>query len=58
MQYVFELIADVILAGSGALTKKLFGMPLSNSGISEMWIGVGILAAIVAIVAAAARFLY
>jgi hypothetical protein len=58
MQYVFELIADVILAGTGALIKKLFGMPLSESGISETWIGVGVLAAIIVIVVTATRFVY
>ena len=58
MQYVFEVIADVILAGTGALIKKLFGMPLSESGISETWIGVGVLAAIIVIVVTATRFLY
>jgi hypothetical protein len=58
MQYVFELIADVILAGTGALIKKLFGLPLSESGISETWVGVGVLAAIIVIGVMANRFLY
>ena len=57
MQYVIELIADVILAGTGALIKKLFGLPLSESGISETWIGVGVLAAIIVIGVTATRFL-
>jgi len=56
--YVFELIADVILAGTGALIKKFFGVPLSESGISETWIGVGVLAAIIVIVVTATRLLY
>jgi hypothetical protein len=50
MQYVFELIADVILAGTGALIKKLFGLPLSESGISETWIGILVVAAVIAII--------
>jgi hypothetical protein len=58
MESVFEFIRDVILMGVGALIKKLFGMPLSESGISETWIGVGVLASVVAIVVAATRFLY
>jgi hypothetical protein len=47
MESVFEFIRDVIL----------MGLPLSESGISETWIGVGVLAAVVAIVVAATRFL-
>jgi hypothetical protein len=49
MQHLFELIGEVILTGLGASIKKLFGRPLSESGISETWIGVLVVAAVIAI---------
>jgi hypothetical protein len=49
MQHLFELIGEVILTGLGASIKKLFARPLSESGISETWIGVLVVAAVIAI---------
>jgi hypothetical protein len=49
MQSLFELIGEVFLAGLGALMKRVFGRPLSESGISETWIGVLVVAAVIAI---------
>jgi len=49
MQSLFELIGEVFLAGLGALMKRVFGRPLSESGISEAWIGVLVVAAVIAI---------
>jgi hypothetical protein len=42
MQFLFTVITDVILEGLGALVKKLVGKPRSESGVSEMWIGVSV----------------
>ena len=55
MQIVFEFIVQTIFAGLGALVKKLFGRPLSASGISETWIGASIIVAALVIVIAAVR---
>ena len=49
MQSLFELIGEVFLAGLGALMKRVFGRPLRESGISETWIGVLVVAAVIAI---------
>jgi hypothetical protein len=49
MQSLFELIGEVFLAGLGALMKRVFGRPISESGISETWIGVVVVTAAVAI---------
>jgi hypothetical protein len=35
MQYVFEIIGQAFLEGLGALIKKLFGRPVSESGVAE-----------------------
>jgi hypothetical protein len=55
MQILFELVAQAFLGGLGALIKKLLGRPLSDSGISEMWIGTLVAVAVIAIVVTAAR---
>jgi hypothetical protein len=55
LQFLFEFVAETILAGLGALIKKLFGRPLSESGISEMWIGTLVVVAAIVIVIMAAR---
>jgi hypothetical protein len=47
--FILEFIMDTVVAGLGVLTKKLFGMPPSKSGISEMWIGALAAAAILVI---------
>jgi hypothetical protein len=50
MQFLFELIGEVFLAGLGTLIKRLFGRPVSESGISETWIGLLVVAAVIAII--------
>jgi hypothetical protein len=55
MQILFEIIFQTILGGLGALIKKLFGRPISSSGISEMWIGLSVVIAVLVIVLAATR---
>jgi hypothetical protein len=49
MQYLFELVGELFLTGLGALIKRLFGRPISESGTSETWIGVLVVAAVIAI---------
>ena len=55
MQFLFEFIMETVLGGLGALIKKLFGRPLSTSGISEMWIGTLAAVTVVVIIIAVAR---
>jgi hypothetical protein len=55
MQFLFEVVAQAFLGGIGALIKKLLGRPLSESGISEMWIGTLVVVTVIAIVITAAR---
>jgi hypothetical protein len=55
MQILFEIIFQTILGGLGALIKKLFGRPISSSGISEMWIGLSVVVAVLVVVLAATR---
>jgi hypothetical protein len=55
MQFLFEFVAGTMLVGLGALIKKLFGRPQSESGISEMWIGALVVVAVIAIVIMIAR---
>jgi hypothetical protein len=55
VQYLFELIGELFLTGLGALTKKLFGRQISESGISETWIGVLVVAAVIAIIVGVMR---
>jgi hypothetical protein len=50
MQYFFEILGQTILEGAGAVIKKLFGRPASRSGITETWIGLLILVAVIAII--------
>ena len=50
MQFLFTIITDVLLEGLGALVKKLFGKPRSESGVSEMWIGISVVV-VVAVIA-------
>ncbi len=56
MLFLIEIIAQAFLGGIGALIKKLFGRPLSESGISEMWIGtLVVVTVVIAFVIMAAR---
>jgi hypothetical protein len=48
MHFISELIFQTIFGGIGALIKKLFGRPISQSGITETYIGAAVcLAALV-----------
>ena len=51
----FRVIMETILGGLGALIKKLFGRPLSTSGISEMWIGTLVAVTVIVIIITVAR---
>ena len=42
MQIVFDWIVYGLLQGIGNLTKKLFGIRPSVTGVSETWLGAGI----------------
>ena len=55
MQFVFELIFQTIFGGIGALIKKLFGRPMSQSGVSETWIGASVCVAALVIIIAVLR---
>ena len=55
MQFVFELVFQTIFGGIGALIKKLFGRPISQSGITETYIGAAVCVAAVVIVIAVLR---
>ena len=55
MQFLFEFVADVLLGGIGALVKKLFGRPRSESGVGEMWIGAFVAVAVIVVVFMAVR---
>ena len=50
MQFLFEIVAQEFLGRIGALIKKVFGLPRSASGISEMWIGTLVVVAVIVIV--------
>jgi hypothetical protein len=55
MQYVFEIIGQAFLQGLGALIKKLLGRPVSEPGIAETWIGLLVVAAVIAITVVVVR---
>ncbi len=55
MQFLFEFIVQAVFGGLGALIKKLFGRPRSESGISEMWIGASIVVAVLIVAIVVAR---
>ena len=55
MQVVFEVIFQTIFGGIGALIKKLFGRPISQSGITETYIGAAVCVAALVIVIAMLR---
>lgn len=48
--FIVEFIMDTVVVGLGVLLKKLFGVPPSKTGTSEMWIGTLALATILIIV--------
>jgi hypothetical protein len=49
MQMVLEVIVWGFLQGVGHLAKKVFGIPRSESGISETWLGTGIVVTVIAV---------
>jgi len=55
MHFVLEFIFQTIFGGIGALIKKLFGRPISQSGVSETWIGASVCVAVLVIVIAMVR---
>jgi hypothetical protein len=55
MQVVFEVIFQTIFGGIGALIKKLFGRPISPSGITETYIGAAVCVAALVIIIAMLR---
>lgn len=41
LEVLLWLVVEVILWAPGAAIKKLLGYPVSQSGVSEEWIGLG-----------------
>ena len=55
MQIIFEFVTQTVLWGTGAAIKKLRGRSSSAAGNSEMWIGLAVWAAAIAILVMLAR---